>query len=264
MARRKPKIVVLSGITASGKTALSIELAKRFNGEIISCDSRQVYKYMDIGTAKITRAEMHGVRHYMLDVADPTKNERYTLADFVRDADRAADYIITRGKLPILVGGTGLYSRAVIDGYSFAAPAVKSDKNNRHSAKRNHENSPKYKVLQICLVPPKEIIADKIKERNEMRIENGMFEETKALLSMGVTPEFLLNLGLEYKLNVRYLNNEISLDEYRKLLFNQSMQFIKRQRTWYRKENPRTTRYLTDPKEYLEKSTALIAKFIAD
>jgi tRNA dimethylallyltransferase len=278
MAKIKPKIVVISGITASGKTALSVKIAKKFDGGIISCDSRQVYKYLDIGTAKITADEMEGVPHYLLNVADPTENERYTLADFVRETDRAIKEILSHGKLPILVGGTGLYSRAVIDGYSFppsadqsadqntaqdAPPFTKrSEINPRHSGIKTHNNNPKYECLQICLLPPKDIITPKVRERNETRIKNGMFTETEALLKMGVKPEFLLNLGLEYALNVRYLNHEISQDEYKTLLFNQTMQFIKRQRTWYRRENPAITHYLTDPKEYIEKTTALITEFI--
>ncbi|MDR1917650.1 MAG: hypothetical protein LBQ05_01555, partial [Christensenellaceae bacterium] len=251
----KPKIVVISGITASGKSDLAVKIAKQLGGEIISCDSRQVYKYLDIGTAKITRDEMCGVNHYMLDVCDPTKNMRYTLADFVRETERAIDYIGYRGKLPILVGGTGLYSRAIIDGYSFDDNRHTMTENigggnPRHSGKTTHDNKPKYDVLQICLIPPTKIIAEKVAKRNETRIANGMFDETKKLLEMGVTPEFLLNLGLEYRLNVKYLNNEITLDEYKKLLHTQTMQFIKRQRTWYRRENPETTHYLCEPDKY--------------
>jgi tRNA dimethylallyltransferase len=265
MVKVKPKIIVISGITASGKTALSVEIAKKFNGEIISCDSRQVYKYLNIGTAKITADEMQGIMHHLLDIADPTENKRWTLADFVRETDCAIEKILSRGKLPILAGGTGLYSRAIIDGYSFsAAPAVpkRSEINPRHSETKVHRNNPKYECLQICLMPPKDIIAPKVRERNETRIKNGMFAETTALLKMGVKPEFLLNLGLEYTLNVRYLNNEISLTEYKDLLFNQTMQFIKRQRTWYRRENSAITHYLSAPEQYLPETERLIAEFI--
>lgn len=111
---KKPLISIL-GPTASGKTALSIEVAKRFNGEVISADSRQIYKYMDIGTAKITPAEMEGIKHHMLDVVDPS-NE-FTLADFKRQAIKAINEIHTRKKVPILCGGTGLYFNAIIENY---------------------------------------------------------------------------------------------------------------------------------------------------
>jgi tRNA dimethylallyltransferase len=240
------KIVAITGITASGKTALSVAIAKKFNGEIVSADSRQVYKFLDIGTAKITAREMDGIPHHMLDIVDPRDSRRYSVGDFVRDAIPIIDDIIKRGKLPVLVGGTGLYSRSVINGYCFGG-----------------QNKPKYDTLQICLVPPKEIIAPKVAARIEARIADGMTAETKRLLSAGVSREFLFNLGLEYRLNVLFLENKIDSDQYRKLLFNQSMQFIKRQRTWYRKENPAITHYLTDPKQYLSRTYDLIKKHIS-
>lgn len=264
----KPKIIVISGITGSGKTALSVELAKKFNGEIVSCDSRQVYKYCDIATAKVTNDEMQGVPHHMLDVADPTTNTRYSVAEFVRDADRCISDIILRRKLPILVGGTGLYTRALIDGYNFDdAKPPRGDVNIRHkedttSISTKSKNSPKYNVLQICLVPPREIIADKIMKRIESRLDDGMIEETEKLIEMGVTKDFLLALGLEFYWNVKYIDGEITMPEYKTQLFNKSMQFIKRQRTWYRKENKEITHYISDPKDYMSYSMKLINLFL--
>jgi len=108
-------LLVILGPTASGKTGLSIRLAKKFDGEIISADSRQVYKYMDIGTAKIRNKEMEGIKHYMLDIVSP--DQEFTLADYVRQAKIHIGDIIKRGKLPMLVGGTGLYIRAICDNY---------------------------------------------------------------------------------------------------------------------------------------------------
>jgi tRNA A37 N6-isopentenylltransferase MiaA len=240
------KIVAVTGITASGKTALSIKIAKRFNGEIVSCDSRQVYKYLDIGTAKITPLEMDGIPHHLIDIIDPTKNTHYSVAQFQRDAYAVIDGIISRGKLPILVGGTGLYSRSVINGYNF-----------------DGNNALRYDALQICLIPPKAVIVPKVIVRNEERIANGMFDETKKLLEIGVAKKFLLNLGLEYKLNVMYLDGKLSLDEYKKQLYIKTMQFIKRQRTWYRKENPAITHYSDNPEEYEEYANIIIQKFIS-
>jgi len=246
MAKMKPKIVVISGVTASGKTALSILLAQKFNAEIISTDSRQVYQGLDIGSAKITTDEMQGVPHHCLDIVDPANNERYSVGDFQRDAYRKIDEILKRGKLPMLVGGTGLYSRAVINGYGFD----------------NQPNNPRYDVLQICLVPPNTILAPKVKLRNVQRVEQGMFDETRNLLARGVSTDFLYKLGLEYRLNVRYLNGEIDLEKYYDELYHQTMQFIKRQRTWYRKENPALTHYLTDPGSYLSQASQLITDFL--
>ena len=110
----KPKVVVIVGPTASGKTALSIELAKRIGGEIISSDSMQIYKDMNIGTAKVTKEEMQGIKHYLIDFVPP--NQRYTVSDFKKDATRAIKEILREAKIPIVVGGTGLYVNSLIYG----------------------------------------------------------------------------------------------------------------------------------------------------
>jgi len=115
----KPNILVICGPTASGKTALSVELALRFGGEVVSADSMQVYRRMDVGTAKPTPEERKGVPHHMLDVADPQEN--YSVACYVRDAVPVVDDILARGKLPIIAGGTGLYIDALVAGREFAA-----------------------------------------------------------------------------------------------------------------------------------------------
>ena len=114
-------LVVITGPTASGKTSLAIRIAKKFNGEIICADSRTVYKGMDIGTAKPTKEEQAGVPHWGIDLVEP--GERFTVADFQEYAYKKIDDIRSRGKLPMLVGGTGLYIDAVIDGYEFSGDA---------------------------------------------------------------------------------------------------------------------------------------------
>jgi len=111
----KPLLVIL-GPTASGKTSFSIKLAKKFNGEVISADSRQIYKFMDIGTAKVKNNEAEGIRHYMIDEVEP--DQEFTLADYVRKAKFHIEEILKHGKLPILVGGTGLYIRAICQNYN--------------------------------------------------------------------------------------------------------------------------------------------------
>lgn len=113
----KPKVIVICGPTASGKTALSIELAKKINGEIISSDSMQIYKYMDIGTAKPSKEEMQGIKHYLLDFVEP--NQRYSVAEFKKDAEKAIEKILAKGKTPIVVGGTGLYVDSLIYGIEY-------------------------------------------------------------------------------------------------------------------------------------------------
>lgn len=108
----KPKVIVICGPTASGKTALSIELAKKIKGEIVSCDSMQIYKDMNIGTAKPTEQEKKGIKHYMIDIVSP--DERFSVADYKREAKIAIREILEKGKVPIVVGGTGLYLDSLI------------------------------------------------------------------------------------------------------------------------------------------------------
>lgn len=113
----KPKVIVICGPTASGKTSLSIELAKKINGEIISCDSMQIYKDMNIGTAKPSQEEMQGVKHYLLSIIEPT--QRYSVAEYKKDAEKAIEEILAKNKTPIVVGGTGLYVDSLIYGIEY-------------------------------------------------------------------------------------------------------------------------------------------------
>ena len=108
----KPKVIVICGPTASGKTSLSIELAKKVNGEIVSADSMQIYKDMNIGSAKPTIEEMQGIKHYMIDIAEPT--ERFSVAEYKKRSEEAIEEILQKGKVPIIVGGTGLYANSLI------------------------------------------------------------------------------------------------------------------------------------------------------
>lgn len=117
-----PQVVCVVGPTASGKTALGVWLAKHYNGEVVSCDSMQIYRRMDIGTAKPTREEMDGVPHHMIDVADP--EEDYSVERYRREAVPVVDDILARGKLPIIVGGTGLYLDALLNGHDFAVKST--------------------------------------------------------------------------------------------------------------------------------------------
>ena len=113
----KPKVIVICGPTASGKTALSIELAKKINGEIVSSDSMQIYKDMNIGTAKPSIGEMQGIKHYLIGHIEP--NQRYSVAEFKKDAEKAIEEILEKGKTPIIVGGTGLYVDSLIYGIEY-------------------------------------------------------------------------------------------------------------------------------------------------
>ena len=113
----KPKVIVIVGPTASGKTTLSIEVAKKVNGEVVSADSMQIYKDMNIGTAKVTKEEADGIKHYLVDCVSP--DERYTVSDFKKDAEEAIEEILNKGKTPIVVGGTGLYVNSLIYGIEY-------------------------------------------------------------------------------------------------------------------------------------------------
>ncbi len=131
----KEKVIVICGPTASGKTALSIELAKKINGEIVSCDSMQIYKEMDIGTAKPTKEEMQGIKHYMIDIVSP--NERYSVADYKKEAKKSIREILSKGKVPIVVGGTGLYVDSLI--YEIDYPEIEFDEEYRNELERRVE-----------------------------------------------------------------------------------------------------------------------------
>lgn len=238
----KSKIISIVGITASGKSALGIKLAQEFNGEIISCDSRQVYQGLDIGTAKVTKEEQEMVKHWLLDVVPPGKT--FNVFDFQKMAYAAIEDIMARGKVPFLIGGSGLYSRSVVEGYGFD----------------REEAGAKYDVLQICLVPPREIIEPLIIRRIEERLSAGMVAETEGLIANGIAKEWLSSLGLEYFWNVELIDGRIDMNEYKRKLKDRTMQFVKRQRTWFRKE--RDTVYLAEPKEFLSESRNLIKEFL--
>ena len=131
----KEKVIVICGPTASGKTALSIELAKQINGEIVSADSMQIYKDMDIGTAKPTQEEMQGIKHYLMDFVSP--DERYSVADYKQDAKKAIREILKKGKVPIIVGGTGLYVDSLI--YEIEYPNIEFDEKYREKLEKEVE-----------------------------------------------------------------------------------------------------------------------------
>ena len=139
----KPKVIVIAGPTASSKTALSVELAKQIDGEIISCDSMQIYKDMDIGTAKVTEEEKQGIEHYLVDFVLP--NERYTVSNFKKDSEEAIEKILAKGKTPIVVGGTGLYVNSLIYGIEYQE--MNFDENYRNELMKKAETEEGLKSL---------------------------------------------------------------------------------------------------------------------
>jgi len=283
----RPKLVSIVGLTASGKSAIGIKLAQQFNGEIISADSRQVYRGLDIGTAKVTPEERALVPHHLLDVVDPqthpvtaapchpstlegNTNAKFDVFKFQELAYKAIDDIISRGKLPILVGGTGLYSRSVVEGYTFGNKSNATQFPSKVEGWQPNgltgcvkDVAPEQRsldVLQICLLPPREFIRPLVEQRVESRLANGMIEETKALLAAGVSKQWLSSLGLEYYWNIELLDGKITLEEYKYWLATKTMQFAKRQRTWYRRE--KNTVFLTNPETFLADCQRLVSPFL--
>lgn len=290
------KLIVIEGTNASGKSGLGVELACRYGGEIISADSRQVFARLDLGSGKITPEEMKGVPHHLIDVCQP--GDFFSMADFQRLAYAAIDDIIKRGKIPFLVGGTGLYVDAVADGYelsdcppdlalrahleTFDTPALyemlkeklpdtEIEPRNRNRVMRALERlaaddyhpgrrSPRYQVLRLGVTWEREILRQRIDQRLERRLQQGMVEEVKALLDEGVSPEFLMKLGLEYRYLTRYLRDEIGYGQMVEELSGAIKKFAKRQMTWFRRT--RDIHWLNMAEEPLAQASALIDVFL--
>lgn len=270
--KKMPKLICIVGTNASGKSDLGVKLAKRYGGEIVSADSRQVFRKLDLGSGKITPEEMNGVPHHLLDICDP--GEFFSMADFQRLAYEAIDGILSRSKPAFLVGGTGLYVDAVADGYVLSnkmpdlayrakleemstealyrmlmeqRPDCDVERRNRNRVMRLLEKlhdgddivpskEPRYEVLRLGVTWPREILCQRIDERMTRRFAQGMLEEVQALLDEGVSPTFLLKLGLEYRIITQYLTGVIdSQQELETLLGTAIKQFAKRQMTWFRR-----------------------------
>jgi len=229
-------LIVIVGPTASGKTALAIELAQKFGGEIVCADSRTVYSGMDIGTAKPTADERAEVRHHLLDVASP--DEAFTAADFKELANEAIKDIVSRGQLPIMVGGSGLYIDAVLFDYGFAPQgAARDPKNPRHMSKSvpRPRKDLRDNTLIIGLSVPREVLRERIEGRVEAMIRHGLLEEVRHLLSKYPDSKALDAPG--YKAFRGYLAGLVSLDEAKASFVRNDLQLAKRQRTWF-KRNP--------------------------
>ena len=162
----KPKVIVIVGPTASGKTALSIELAKKINGEIVSCDSMQIYKKMDIGSAKPTTEEMQGIKHYMIDIVEP--NERFSVAEYKRGAENAIEEILQKGKVPIVIGGTGLYADSLIYGIEY--PEIEFDEEYRKKLEEQANTQQGLKELYEKAKKIDEKAIQKISQNDKKRI----------------------------------------------------------------------------------------------
>ena len=220
-------LVVVLGPTASGKTKYAVSLAERLGGEIISADSRQVYRGMDIGTGK-DLAEYGSIPYHLIDIAEP--GEQYNVWQFQQDFLKAWTGIRGRGAVPILCGGTGMYINAVTRGYDFSEKAPLSAPRAESSSS---DVLPKHPFFIGTLVN-REVRNERIDARLDARLQEGMVEEIRGLLARGVPAERLIDYGLEYKFVTLYLQGELPYAEMREKLAIAIHQFAKRQMTWFR------------------------------
>ncbi len=221
----KEKLIVILGATATGKSSLAMRLAEILGTEIISADSMAVYKNFNIGTAKPTAAELKRVKHYLIDILEP--DERFSVAEFVQLASEIITEINSRGKIPIVAGGTGLYIQALIEGYKFGA----------NSKIYSDTGELKYDALVIGLTANRAELYRKIDERTKKMFDAGLVEEVQNLLASGVNPNSQAMLGIGYKETVEYLRGEKTRDETISKISQATRNFAKRQLTWYRRMN---------------------------
>lgn len=213
-----PKIVAVIGPTASGKTALGVRLAQRFNGEIVSADAKQLFRRMDIGTAKETDLP---VPQHLIDLKEP--GERVAVGEYQALAYAVIDRLLAADRLPILVGGSGLYVEAVTEGYVFISHGK--------SSKRR----PRYQALKLGIAIEREVLKARAAERLRQRVEAGLIEEVRRLLEEGVDPQWLWRCGIEYRYFSGYLRGLYTLEEAIQRTETATNQFIKRQYTWWRR-----------------------------
>ena len=269
------KVIVICGPTASGKTALSIELAKKIGGEVVSADSMQIYDEMSIGTAKPDAEEMQGIKHYLVGNIEPTR--RYSVSDYKCDAIKALEEIIEKNKTPIVVGGTGLYVNSLVYGIDY--PEVETDlaeekglvylyeeaKKIDPEAVKNISVNDKKRIIRILEIyketgktktqleiesrkngvpydyrvfainMPREILYDRINRRVDIMLEKGLIEEVKQLYKKYGDELRTSVQGIGYKEVIDYLNGMYSKEEMIEKIKMETRRYAKRQLTWFRK-----------------------------
>ena len=236
MFSEKKPLIILTGPTAVGKTSLSIELAKAVNGEIISADSMQVYRHMDIGSAKITPEEMENIPHHLIDVLDP--DEDFNVVTFQKLAKKAAGDIWMREKIPIIAGGTGFYIQALLYDIDFRAIEYfrqTGEKISHHNEAMHQKESP-YHFLYYVLNTDRTRLYDRIDRRVDLMLEQGLIDEVQRLKEMGCHRGQTSMQGLGYKEILDYLEGRCSLEEAVYILKRDTRHFAKRQLTWFRRE----------------------------
>jgi tRNA dimethylallyltransferase len=275
MGKMKAKILVILGPTATGKSDLAVALAKKFNGEVISADSRQIYKGMDLGTGKITKKEMGGIPHHLLDIVKP--NTLFSVSKYKARAHKAIEQILKKNKLPIICGGTGFYIDAIVKNISL--PEVPPNKKLRAQLEKKspeklyeilmklsptraknidkhntvrliraieiakalgdvpeiQEKPSQYNCIFIGLDTKDDILKKRIALRLEKRIKLGMIREVEKLHDGGVSWKRLESFGLEYREVALYLQEKITKEQMIANLNNDIWHYVKRQRTWFKR-----------------------------
>lgn len=289
MEPRPQPLIVIVGQTASGKSALAMELAQKVSGEIIAADARTVYRGMDIGTAKPSAADRDKVPHYMIDVVGP--DEPFTAADFKRDAMKTIDDISGRNKIPIMAGGTGLYIDSVLYDFSFREkpdPELRKwleklsvEKLQQTIAKKNipmpvNKNNPRHLVraietggslpekrnlrpntIIIGLTTPSDVLKDRIGNRVKIMVESGLEEEVRELVAVyGWQAHGLQTIG--YKEWKPYMDNLISREAVMDDITRNTYRYAKRQRTWFRRNN--SIQWSDNPEALVELVTTKLHK----
>ena len=261
---QKPKVVVILGATATGKSHCAIEIAKQFQGEIISGDSMLVYKNMNIGTAKPTAEELAAVPHHLVDILPPDAS--FSVVDFKERAAALITEINARGHLPIIAGGTGLYIKALIEDYAFNNAYEDSELRRRleaeaqekgalalharlqelapQEAERIHPNNVRriiraqecpYDAVVIGLEMERQALYERINRRVDLMLEAGLEQEVRSLLEQGVAPECQSMQSIGYRQMVWYLNGSMDYAAAVDKLKQATRNFAKRQITWYKK-----------------------------
>ncbi|MFA6269920.1 MAG: tRNA (adenosine(37)-N6)-dimethylallyltransferase MiaA [Candidatus Paceibacterota bacterium] len=270
------KLIVVLGPTASGKSDIAVALAKKYNGEVISADSRQVYKGLDIGTGKITKKEMRGIPHHLLDVASPKK--RFSASDFVKKTNKTIVQIVAKGKIPIVCGGTGFYIDALLGDKQIpeVPPNLKlraelekksmeelfkilqkldptrasniDAKNPRRLVRaieictaigkvpKFESRSMNYEVCKIGIKVPDEELKERINKRIDKWFKMGLLKEVRDLHQKGLSWRRMTEIGLEYKIVSLFLQNKISKPEMMEQMQKETWQYAKRQITWFKKD----------------------------
>jgi tRNA dimethylallyltransferase len=209
------KIIAIVGQTASGKSRLALDLAREFDGELIAADSRTIYKGMNIGTAKSQQDE---IAEWGIDLVSP--DEKFNAFDFKEYAEQKIQDIINRGKLPIVVGGTGLYIQALIDNFNFEGEQGESE----------------YDALQIAVVWPREELYEQIDSRVDKMIEKGLVEEVRGLRERyGCDIKSMTGIG--YRQVCEYLDKKIDKEEMIRLIKRDTRHYAKRQMTWFKRDD---------------------------